>query len=103
MLKRLISLSSVALLCGCSSVTITTSYIDTEGKPRSEKLHAISFFAKNNLDKIDVLSKTKTTSKVLGAKGLDNAVDSEGIGAANNVIKSIVEGAVIGASKSVKP
>jgi hypothetical protein len=102
-MKKLVSATMLVLFCGCSSVTVTTSYIDAEGKPRTEKLHAISFFAKNNLDKIDVLSKTKTTSKVLGAKGLDSSVDSEGIQAANNVIKSIVEGAVIGASKSVKP
>jgi hypothetical protein len=83
--------------CGCSSITVTTSYNDDAGKPVVQKVRAISFFSKNNLDKVDILSKTKTTSKVLGAKGVDNSTDSEGIGAFNSVIKSIVEGAVMGA------
>lgn len=103
LIMTLSSLISLPLLSGCSSITVTTSYIDDQGKPRSERLHAVSFLSKNNLDKVEVLAKTKTTSKILGAKGLDNSTDSEGIGAVNNVIKSIVEGAVIGASKSVKP
>lgn len=101
--NSLLSLSLLLTLSACTSITVTNSYIDDAGKPRTEKLRAFSFLSKNNLDKVDILAKTKTTSKILGAKGMDNSTDSEGIGAVNNVLKSIVEGAVIGASKSVKP
>jgi hypothetical protein len=97
-------LAVILLLCsGCSSITVTTSFVDDSGHTRTEKVHAVSFLAKSNLDKVDILSKTKTTSKLLGAKGLDNSTDSEGINALNGLARSISEGAVIGAGKAIKP
>lgn len=91
------------LFCGCTHIRVSSSYIDDAGKPRTDTLYSTSFFAKNNLDKVEVAYKTKTTSKLFGAKGVETSADSEGINAFNNLIKSIAEGAVIGAGKALKP
>lgn len=62
----------VACLLGCTSITATS--VTATG---TNTFHAFAFFAHDKVEKLDVASTTKTTTKLIGAKNTEVSGDVE--------------------------
>lgn len=85
-----------ALLSGCAS--ITASSVDAETHA-TNYFHSTFFLTKNATERIDVASRTKTTSKLIGAKNIETSGDVEMVKALAEFGGSMVAAGAKGAAK----
>jgi hypothetical protein len=89
------------LLTGCVNLKISTVTFDPETKQVSTNdFKGTFFFSKTTAEKIDVATRTKTTSKLLEAKSIQNTGDAEMIKA---IADALGNAFAAGAKAAVKP
>jgi hypothetical protein len=97
----LVSTALVALLTGCVKLNVSsTSYDPDSGIAVTNQFTGSFFFAKTTAERIDVIHKTKTTSKLIGARNASESGDAEMIKALSDALSNA---AAAGAKAAVKP
>lgn len=102
MKKLLLSLPVVVLLTsGCANIAVQSVSVNpANGVVSTNSFKANLFFAKSVAEKIDVISTTKTTTKLIGAKNIEQSGDVEMIKALSSALG---EAFAAGAKSAVKP
>ena len=92
---------SAILLTGCVNFNVTSTTVDPDTKIAITNSFSGHFlFAKSTAEKIDVAYKTKTTSKLFGAKAIETTGDVEMVKA---ISAAVGEAFAAGAKAAVKP
>lgn len=102
LLKVLGTIVLVIFLCsGCANIQVQSVSINpANGAVTTNSFKAVLLFSKSVAEKIDVISTTKTTTKLIGAKNVEQSGDVEMIKA---VSSALGEAFAAGAKSAVKP
>jgi uncharacterized lipoprotein YmbA len=88
------------LLTGCLKFEAHQTYFDPESKTvLTNSVKASGFLKQTSIERIDVAARTKTTSKLVGARNTETSGDVEMVKAISDVIGQ----AFAAGAKSVKP
>lgn len=100
-MKRLAFLAVVPLLCaGCLKFEAHQTYFDPESKTvLTNYVRASGFLKQTSIERIDVAARTKTTSKLVGARNTETSGDVEMV----KVITGALGEAFAAGAKSAKP
>lgn len=100
-MKLLITLPAVLLFTGCLNFEATQTYWDHEaGTVLTNTVKASGFLKQTSIERIDVAARTKTTSKLVGARNAETSGDVEMVKAISGAIG---EAFAAGAKSAVKP
>lgn len=96
------------LLCGCINFSASQTFVDPETHiVCTNSVRGTFLLSKTAMEKIEVASRTKTTSKLIGAKNAETRGDAESIKALSDLIGNVMaqttKAAVEGASKAAVP
>jgi hypothetical protein len=98
---KLLSCVVLLIAVGCVNFSVSSTTIDPDTKIAiTNSFSGHFFFSKSTAEKIDVAYKTKTTSKLFGAKAIETTGDVEMVKA---ISAAVGEAFAAGAKAAAKP